>query len=169
MRVKTFEDYRDLFLDCGLMYGRHYGSKSHYRDNNPGHIFIPNACVYLRNGTCAWRGDLDLATDDCQRLLAASKKINRMLFVLREQAGYDRLPAELLARGALLVFWRDEVATIGLGLRWYGTFEHMMKRSRELAAAPRPRLRPEKRKPKDGGMAVALRLLFGPRGTAARN
>ncbi len=166
MRAKTFEDYRDLFLDCGLRYGRHFGSKSGYQDNNPGNIFIPNSCVYLRNGTCVWRGDLDLATDDCQQLLAASKKMNRMLFVLREQAGYDHLPAELLARGALLAFWRGEVATIGSGLRWYGTFEQMMRRSRELAAAPRPRLQKRKTKYRRS-LAAALRLLFGPQGTAA--
>ena len=163
MRAKTFEDYRELFLDCGLMYGRHFGSKSGYRENNPGSIFIPNACVYLRNGTCAWRGDLDLAGDDRQRLLAASQKMNRRLFVLREQAGRDHLPAQLLAMEAMFVFWRGEVATIGSGVRWYGTFAHLLQRSRELAAAPRPR----KRIPKGRSLAVVLKALFGPEERAA--
>ena len=139
MRVKTFEDYRPLFLLCGLMYGRHFGSKSGYRDHNPGSIYIANACVYTRDGTCVWRGDLDLASDDRQMLLDASKKLNRMLFVLREQSGYDRLPVQLLTLQAMFTLWRDRVSTVGLGARWYGTFEQLLQHSGKLASKRRRR------------------------------
>jgi nucleoid-associated protein YgaU len=96
-------------------------------------------------------------------LLAASKKLNRRLYVLREQTGHDYFRPQWMIRDALFTFWRGQAATTAFGARWHGTFEHMLKRRSKLDAAPRPR----KRKSKDSSMAAGLRLLFGTEGTAA--
>jgi len=52
-----------IFGRFGLSVGRCFGSKSAYRENNPGCIFIPNANVFCRTRGKVFWGDLDLARD----------------------------------------------------------------------------------------------------------
>ena len=68
-----------------LYLGRCFGSKSGYKEMNPGSQFIPNANVFSAEGKLWW-GDLDLALDR-PALEAAAGELGQRLYVLREGAG----------------------------------------------------------------------------------
>jgi len=113
---ETPDSYRAAFLDCGLRYGRRFGSKSGYFRENPGCRYVPNACVYMRDRTCAWRGDLDLATQsDVSGLVSASRLLNRKLYVMREQTNDNlrALPMRWMVENALATIWRGQMVAAG--------------------------------------------------------
>lgn len=109
-------DYRQIFSQCELSYGRNFGSKSGYSKSHPQSIFIPNACVFIRSQRCVWRGDVDLSSeDDVQGLIDAARIINKKLFVLREQT-HDSIPPHLkswFVASAILTVWRGQVTAGG--------------------------------------------------------
>ena len=147
--VKTHEDYRGVFLQCGLRFGQCYGSKSGYVRDQPASFFLPNSCVYLRDGTCVWRGDIDLADYHNKRsLVAASRTLARQLLVLREQTQSEShaLPPDWLAENAVVTVWRGQVTIAGFCRRRYGTLAKMI----EARAA-------SNRRPAKAGMLGTLR------------
>jgi hypothetical protein len=109
-------DCRAVFLECGLHYGRCFGSKSNYARTNPGCIFIANACVYSRQQRCVWRGDLDLSDDDdVKGLIRASRLLMRKLYVLREQS-WDQIPLSLrdwFIANTIVEIWHGQVTPGG--------------------------------------------------------
>ncbi|AOS44064.1 hypothetical protein Verru16b_01125 [Lacunisphaera limnophila] len=127
--------HRTVFLECGLPYGRCFGSKSEYARNHPVRFFVANACVFTRTRECVWRGDLDLAMRaDRRDLVVASRRLNRQLFVLREQVRDDlgALPRGWLKENALVVVWRGQVTTVGHTRRLHGTLRQIIARSTGL-------------------------------------
>lgn len=127
--------HRTVFLECGLPYGRCFGSKSGYARNNPVRFFVANACIFTRARMCVWRGDLDLATrSDRRGLVSASRRLNRQLFVLREQVRDELrgLPRGWLTVNSLVVVWRGQVTTVGHTRRLHGTLKQIIARSTGL-------------------------------------
>ena len=98
-----------VFAQAGLPRGRYWGSKSGYRATHPGARFIANAWVYLRHGNRVWGGDLDLATSDMEALKRVSRRLNRKLYVLREQPSHRALSAAELEDWAEVAIWRQRV------------------------------------------------------------
>lgn len=126
-------DDRAVFRECGLPYGRCFGSKSAYARTHALRFFVPNACVFTRAKVCVWRGDLDLAIrSDRRGLVRASRRLNRKLFVLREQMRNEvqALPDRWLSENALVTVWRGKVATVGYTRRLHGTLKEVIARSR---------------------------------------
>lgn len=129
------ECHRSIFLESGLAYGRCFGSKTGYARNHPVRFFVANACVFTRTRECVWRGDLDLAMRaDRRGLVVASRRLNRQLFVLREQVRDDlgALPREWLTENALVTVWRGKVVTAGYTRRLHGTLKQLIARSAGL-------------------------------------
>jgi hypothetical protein len=116
MNSELFDYYRATFLRCDLLYGRHFGSKSAYSQRHPEGFYVPNGCIYTRNQTCVWRGDLDLATaDDIRGLVRASRLLRRKLFIMREQFISDArmLPRSWVANNAIITIWRGKITVAG--------------------------------------------------------
>ncbi len=82
-----FEFFRTVFLESGLRYGRSFGSKSGYARDHNVRFYLANASVFTRDRRRVWTGDLDLAMrDDLHGLIAASRRLNRKLFIFRERS-----------------------------------------------------------------------------------
>ena len=86
LEFKATSRIKSVFSKCGLYVGRCFGSKSRYRDANPGNQFVPNANVFCRTRGKIWWGDLDLANDK-PSLEKAAKLLGLRLYVLSEFDG----------------------------------------------------------------------------------
>lgn len=132
----TTDHYRAVFLSVGMPYGRCFGSKHAYARRNPGRYFVSNASIFTSEGTCIWRGDIDLASKTERTALAdASRRLRRALYVLLETADLDAMPAPIawLKENALVVAWRGRVLTTGYTRRLYGSLPEVITRSRRIA------------------------------------
>jgi hypothetical protein len=79
-------DATEVFNQCGLSFGRCFGSKSGYRNAHPGCLFVPNANVFSLKQGKLWWGDLDLK-HDAGALNRVARKLGCQLYVLREMDG----------------------------------------------------------------------------------
>ena len=73
-------------------------SKGAYRELFPRHVYVANGRVYLADGRCLWWGDLDLSTQDCDRLRQLAAVLGEALCVLHEAHAPDREPQPDLSR-----------------------------------------------------------------------
>jgi len=82
---KSQPEIDKIFMNNGLNIGRMVaGSKSRYMDKYPKHKVVFNANVISVSRGKIWFGDLDLTTDDSEKLYNISKEIGETLYVLRE-------------------------------------------------------------------------------------
>lgn len=110
------EEHRAIFSACGLVYGRHYGSKGSYARRHPVRFYLANASVFIADGACVWRGDLDLAAvSDRDGLINASRCLRRKLYVLREFSWSENelVPRAWLRTAAVATAWHGRIATAG--------------------------------------------------------
>lgn len=145
------EEHRAVFQQCGMTYGRSYGSKGAYARDHRARFFIANASVFTGNGRCVWRGDLDLAdAADRDGLINASEQLRRKLHVLREFSWPEHrlVPRAWLAASAVVVVWRGRIQTVGDTKRLRGSLADVMKLSGS-AASEMPRDYAEKEKGRD--------------------
>ncbi len=125
------DHHRAVFHQAGLAYGRNLGSKGRYARNSSRRFFVANAAVLTRNGSCVWRGDVDLGeVGDRQSLIAASRMLNAKLFIVREGGDEIRsLPRSWLAATAVADVWRGRVETTGYTRKLHGALEQIIKRT----------------------------------------
>lgn len=127
-----FEFFRTVFLESGLSYGRSFGSKSGYARDHSGRFYLANASVFTRDRRRVWTGDLDLAIeDDLRGLIAASRRLNRKLFIFRERSEEDlrSAPSEWFTENTVVTVWRGKVVTAGHTTRIHGRLEQILARS----------------------------------------
>jgi len=125
------EEHRAVFLQCGMAYGRSYGSKGAYARNHRARFFIANASVFTGNGRCVWRGDLDLAAAaDRDGLIHASDRLRRKLHVLREFSWPEQrlVPRAWLAASAVVTVWRGRIQTVGDTKHLHGDLGRIIQR-----------------------------------------
>lgn len=143
--------HRAVFSECGLVYGKSFGSKSAYAHTHPARFYVANASVFTRDGACVWRGDLDVATaSDRDGLIKASRRLRRKFYILREFSWPESqlVPRTWLATAALITVWRGSIAVAGDTKRLRGSLENLMKLSGS-AASKTPRDYAEKQKGRD--------------------
>lgn len=143
--------HRAVFSDCGLVYGRNFGSKGAYARRHPDRFFVANASVFTRDGRCVWRGDVDLGTaSDREGLINASRRLRKALYVLREFSwSEERLVSpKWLAMVAVVAVWRGRIEAVGGTKRLRASLANLMKLSGS-AASERPRDYAEKEKGRD--------------------
>ncbi len=123
--------YRAAFLLVGLTWGRHFGTTLNYVRKHPRRFMVANACVLTSDGTCVWRGDLDLATTDDQRgLISVSRLLRLKLHITRELTDREiaALPRGWLQENAVATVYQGKVSSAGYYRQLYGSCEQIADR-----------------------------------------
>lgn len=103
----TQQEIHAVFDLVGLHLGRHFGSKSQYRESHPGCRYVPNSSIFVREGRI-WGGDLDLAKDGCS-LCQVSRLLGRKLFVTFEQVKYP-VQHRWVVRDTVATIWQGKIS-----------------------------------------------------------
>lgn len=120
------EAHRAVFSECGLIYGRSFGSKSAYAHTHPARFYVANASVFTGDGACVWRGDLDVAaTSDRDGLINASRRLRKKFYISREFSWPEnqQVPRTWLATVAVATVWRGSIEAAGDTKRLHGSLE----------------------------------------------
>lgn len=123
--------YRAIFSSAGLPYGQCFGGKGTDVRRSRATFFVANSSIVTREGLTIWRGDLDLASERVIiALIAVARRLNRALFILREQTNERVPPGVWLTENALVRVWRGRVMTIGTTRRMFGSLGEVIARYR---------------------------------------